>query len=249
MKKFRINWAGFLSTIYFGSPLSKVGEDYKLHLYFFFEKQINYSATILGIFYNSRELYLCNRMPLGHVKPLDCWTLRHPITWLSQNSCRGSYSEIRTPASVNVIISFVLLHCCQTCRKMKVHNSSSKLGSQYSIILGIKRRDIKEYAFERDRSSLLLLLSFMLDCFTALYLLTNTNGNFYVQIKMYKRCWQKSSQLLILRVGLDQRLSFAYAFCFFFFFFSIFYTRVSGDKCNSEVLFSTIWPCFFWHFY
>ena len=177
MKKFRINWAGiFLSTIYFGSPLSKVGERIQIApIFFSWKKKINYYATILGIFYNSRELYLCNGMPLGHVKPLDCWTLGHPITSLSQNSCRGSYSEIRTPASVNVI-NFVLLHCCQTWRKMNVHNSSSKLGSQYSIILGIKRRDIKEYAFERDRSSLLLLLLFMLDRFTPLYLLTNIDG-------------------------------------------------------------------------
>ena len=137
-------------------------------------------------------------METGNQKVKLMGTLGHPRTWLSQNSCRGSYSEIRTPASVRVrlvvvkrfpentyfpemLISekgkcfplfgclgnrfpenqfrclvrpnilrksfyeksipvFVLLHCCQTCRKMKVHNSSSTLGSQYSIILGKKEK-------------------------------------------------------------------------------------------------------------
>ena len=55
-------------------------------------------------------------------------------------------------------LDIVLLHCCQTFRKMKVHNSSSEHGSQCSIILGIKRRDIKECALERNKCPFLLML-------------------------------------------------------------------------------------------
>ena len=48
----------------------------------------------------------------------------------------------RSPTSVNVI-NFVLLHCCQTCRKMMVHDSSSQLWSQYTIILALKEEILK----------------------------------------------------------------------------------------------------------
>ena len=100
----------------------------------------------------------------------------------------------------------MLLHCRQTCRKMKVHNSSSKLGSQYSIILGIKRRDIKEYAFFKKnqricfwKKQMFLFFYYYLSCLIAsllfIYLPTLTATFMYKDVSTLLA---KISQLWIL---------------------------------------------------